>query len=40
MTTKWHTAAATTNKWNTSWYPNTIGLGSGRWRPYTTAPTV
>ncbi len=29
-TAKWQPAAATTSAWKTSWYPKTLGNGSGR----------
>ena len=37
---KWHPLAPTTNECQISWYPNTRGRGSGRFRASTTAPTV
>src|SRR5262249_1677942 len=40
IATMWSAAATTVRRWNTSWYPNTRGHGSGRFRAYTTAPAV
>ena len=36
----WHAAASTVSTWKSSWKPNTVGLKSGRWIAYTTAPSV